>query len=328
MAEQPDLTSEADLSIEDFVARGNARDRGESEPAADATPPRAPGAATTTPATPPPAPAKPRYDPEARKKSIKAEIDELTTTKHTTRREIEAAQAELVRLKVEHARLAEQRPAPPAEPAARPAPPAVRPTGPIPDDDPEPLLEHFATESDPYGSWSRAVSRWETRQEHRRIESGRRAHAMYQQRTTKLTDKLQAYEQSHPGFQRGLHPSVIDIKFTTPKELGTMLGDLIVDSDHTAALLDHFSRNLGDFQRIAALHPVLVAREIGKIEARFDAASSGPASRPQPISHAKPLNKPVGGSPHVADDDDDESELPIEEFVRRGNARDATRSHR
>jgi len=334
MADELDpSSSEADLSIEEFVARGNARDRGEpvEEGASSAAPPM-PAAAAATP-TPPVAPGDkkpgdPRHNHDARKKSIKAEIDELTTTKHATRREVEAAQAELDRLKQEHQRLGAAPAAAAAAPSSPPAAPPVRPTGPIPADDPEPTLEQFAAEADPYGAWSRAVARWETRQEHRRIEGGQRAHAMYQHRTTKLTQKLAAYEQTHPGFQKGLHPSVVDIKFTTPVELGTMLGDLIVDSDHTAALLDHFSRNFGDFQRIASLHPVLVAREIGKLESRFEAASSGPVSKPPAISHAKPLNKPVGGSPVVSDDDDDESELPIEEFVRRGNARDAARDRR
>jgi len=331
MADEPvdDSGSEADLPVEEFFARGNARDRGEAvEPVAtQAEPPAAQPSESpeSVASSEKPKPAADKRSAGGRKASIQAEIDELTTTKHSTRREVEAAQAELTKLRDELATLQTRRPAEPESRAAEPPRSAPPPIPTLPDD-PEPKLEQFAREADPYGSWSRAVTRWETRQEHHRIESARRAREIYTTRTTQLTRKLAEYETTHPGFQKALHPKVIDVKFTTPTELGTMLGDLIVDSDHTAALLDHFSRNYADFQRISTLHPALVARELGKIEGRFESASPGPGSKPQPISQAKPINKPVTGSPHISDDDEDESQLPVEEFFRRGNARDAARA--
>src|SRR5580765_5697057 len=325
-----DPAAEGELSVEEFFERGNARDRGDE---VDAAPPATPDSAAAAPTTPADQ-TKPR-SPANRRKSIQADIDALTTTKHQTKKDVEAAQAELVRLRRELRDLP-RTPASPngngadAQPAAAPEPPQPpRQYAPPPTpDDPEPKLEQFATAADPYSAWSRETARWEARQEHRRIQRAQFAHQNYTTRTTGLSQKLAQYEQTHPGFSAALHPEVANIKFSTPREPGTALGELIVDSPHTAELLDYFSQHHPDFQRISTLHPILAARELGKIESRFDVASSGPTPKPQPISKAKPPNKPVGSSPVISDDTEDEGELPMEEFYRRGNARDARLSGR
>jgi hypothetical protein len=320
-----DPTAEGELSVEEFFERGNARDRGDE--VGDAPAPL-PDAAPAEPADK----TKPKASPARRKGSIQSEIDALTTTKHQTRKEVEETQAELARLRQELRELPRapaspngngQQAQPPAPPPQSPQPPAY-----VPPEDPEPRLEQFAGAPDPYSAWSRETARWDVRQEHRRIQSAQQAHAIYATRTSRLTEKLAQYETTHPGFSAALHPDVANIKFSTPREFGTPVGDLIVDSPHTAALLEYFSTHHQDFQRISTLHPLLAARELGKIESRFDAAAAGPASKPPPISKAKPPNKPVGSSPVISDDTEDEGELPIEEFVKRGNARDARSSGR
>jgi hypothetical protein len=331
--ETPDVDphAEGELSVEEFFERGNARDRGDEV--------AAPPVASESAAAPaePAATTKPRSSssssatPSARKKSIQADIDALATTKHQTRREVEETQAELARLRKE---LADLRPGgatspaptaaapPPPPPQAQPRPAFVPP----PPHDPEPRLEQFASAPDPYAAWSRETARWEARREYARIQSAQHADTMYRTRTSRLSEKLLQYETTHPGFSAGLHPDVAAIKFSTPRELGTPLGDLIVDSPHTAALLDYFTEHHQDFQRLSTLHPILAARELGKIESRFDGASTGPSLKPPPISHAKMPNKPVGHSPVISDDAEDEGELPMEEFFKRGNARDAARA--
>jgi hypothetical protein len=331
MADDEVGNEEGELPIEEFVAIGNARDRGEdAEPPAPEKPAAA-AKADTPSEKPADKPAEDRRSPARRKGSIQQEIDALTTTKHQTRKEVEETQAELTRLRAELAQI--KTPPPNGNGAAAPPPPAapppqMRPPSYIPQNDPEPKLEDFAKEQDPHTAWMRATTRWEARREHARIQSAQFAQGMYVTRTTKLSEKLASYEASHPGFSASLHPEVAGVRFSTPREYGTPLGDLIVDSPHTAALLDHFSKNFADFQRLSTLHPILAARELGKLESRFDAASSGPALKPPPISHAKPPNKPVGSSPVVSDDAEDEASLPIEEFVRRGNSRDARSSAR
>src|SRR5580765_7139963 len=103
-----DPAAEGELSLEEFFEPGNARDRGDAVEPPAATPPEsatavpAEAAATTKPRSPNP--------PSRRKTSIQADIDALTTTKHQTRKEVEAATAELQRLRKELADL----PRPPA----------------------------------------------------------------------------------------------------------------------------------------------------------------------------------------------------------------------
>src|SRR5215831_1999552 len=114
-----DPAAEGELSIEEFVARGNARDRGEDvEPiATPPTPPvPPPAAADATPAAEP----KARFSPGKRRESIQAQIDALTTTKHQTLKEIETAQAQLTDLRRQ---LREQQAAPPPPPPQPQAPP-------------------------------------------------------------------------------------------------------------------------------------------------------------------------------------------------------------
>src|SRR5260221_11690476 len=101
--------SEADLSMEEFVSRGNARDRGEDIPlieegegsgAADANPDAATaGVETSAPHAGSADKPIDKRTREGRKLTIQQEIDELTTTKHSTAKEIESARAELQRLR-------------------------------------------------------------------------------------------------------------------------------------------------------------------------------------------------------------------------------------
>jgi hypothetical protein len=325
---------EAELPMEEFFERGNKRDRGEDVPelpragsdagTTDTPQVDAAGNAASAKVDEPPKPDKRTR--EGRKASIQQEIDDLTTQKHSTKREVEAAQAELTRLRAERAAL--------EKPADKPVNRVQ--AAPVYDgsdqSDPEPKLEDFKDHpsGDAYTAWLRATSAWEGRKSYRAEAYRSQADLTYRSRTMKLREKLAVYEKSHPDFGKSLHPVVADIQFSTPVMRGTPLGDLLIDSPYTAELLEHFSEHFDDFQRISTLHPILVGRELGKLEHRIEsrtaAASSGPASKPIPVSAAKPPVKPVGSSPVVSDDAEDESELSVEEFFRRGNARDRQRA--
>jgi hypothetical protein len=68
---------------------------------------------------------------------------------------------------------------------------------------------------------------------------------------------------------------------------------------------------------------MLAIREMGKLEARLDAAlPTGSASKAPIISQAKPPLKPVSGSPVVSDERADEDDEPFEKFFKKGNAND------
>lgn len=330
---------EADLDIDAFIARGNARDRGEELPelpGADASAESATDgkeaeessqpASADAPAT---EPAKPdKRTREGRKASIQAEIDELTATKHSTKREVEAARAELERLNAERAKL--------AQPAQRTPQQPTQAQG-----DPEPKLEDFKDQADPTLAYFRAVSAWEGRKAYR--EESRNAQiaaqrqrdiAHFDKRMSGLQDRLKSYHEKHPEFGKSLNPIVSDLivkeHFSMPGKNGVPLADAIVDSENTGELLEYFTAHFDDFQRLLTLPPTEVGREIGKIETRLTTASStGPVVQPPPVSKAKPPIKPVGASPVVsddeADDSDDLSEGAVLRHFKRENQRDSQR---
>lgn len=133
-------------------------------------------------------------------------------------------------------------------------------------------------------------------------------------RKTTWQERLAATRQKDPDFDSKLDP-------TTPAT--QQMRDYVTDSELGPEILLHLSEHRDLAQRISTLHPSLVDREMGKIEgelqARLSAAQSlGPASAPV-LSSARRVTKPVTGAPIVSDDDRDEGELPIEDFIRRGN---------
>lgn len=123
---------------------------------------------------------------------------------------------------------------------------------------------------------------------------------------------------------KGKHPERFQ-KIDPNTPANQQMKDIIADSEIGPEMLEHLSNHQTLAQRISTLHPAEVAREMGKIEGQLSAkpaASSGTAVPPV-ISSAKRPVQPVGGSQkQVSDDDADEEDLPIEEFISRGNKRE------
>jgi len=97
-------------------------------------------------------------------------------------------------------------------------------------------------------------------------------------------------------------PDRIDAIGHIPMPAG--MTDAIATSDFGPDILNHFAENPKDFERIAALEPHAALREIGKLEARLEAA----AKKHEPVKEAKPSQapapiKPVGGTAASADDE-------------------------
>jgi hypothetical protein len=88
--------------------------------------------------------------------------------------------------------------------------------------------------------------------------------------------------------------------------------DIIKSSDVGPDIAYHLGSNLADARRIAGLHPLLQAKEIGKIEAMLAAQTAEtpkaetPAAQPKPkpklVSSAPAPIKAVGGTETAAPD--------------------------
>jgi hypothetical protein len=333
MALTPDqvLAEAADeIPIEDFIRTGNARDRGERVPAL--TPPKpaeppptepAKPAAAPVAATPEPKPA-PVAEPPKPRASIQARIDKAAAAQRDAERR--ATEAEN-RLRVLESGRNGTAPVAPSNGASG------APQGYSGQDasDPEPTIEAWAKahpdDPDPYTSTNREYAKWAARVEGRRMAYQQQQQFGFQQRMAKFQSKTEDFDKRKPGARAKLDPAMTSqIQWSTPVLQGNIIGDLLVDSDNPFDILEYLNDNRHEFQRLASLHPALVAMEIGKISGRLAAASSRPSPPPVIPSNAKPPIKPLGSSPvataETPDDDDDLSEEGMNNFIRRGNAQD------
>lgn len=250
----------------------------------------------------------PKFDPEARKAEIATEIRELTN--------------EQKRLRMENERLRVERE--PAEPKPRPAAKAA-------DDDTEPVFQ----EGDDFGEHVKRLASWEARKLFKEAEVKRQREAAQAEAVREVRELHSAYSQrmddyaaEHPDLYERLDPEIMSLKpakVLPPNERTeeSYIFEEIVSSEHAPELLLHLSEHPQEFQRLATLHPRQMLREIAKLEVSLvnpqAAVTAGnPAPRAPEVSQAKPPVRPVTGSPHTADDDDDPEKLaamPLHRYV-------------
>jgi hypothetical protein len=124
------------------------------------------------------------------------------------------------------------------------------------------------------------------------------------------TEKMREAEGKYPDFKSVIaNPSFIQTD---------AVAFLIKDSDIGPDVAYYLGSNLAEMTRINALPPHQAAKEIGKIEAKLLAPK--PVDPPKNlISQAPEPIKPVVPAPLTEVDED---KLPIEEFVKRRNAKE------
>lgn len=296
--------------------------------APQAAPPAPVEAAATAPAVDEPlAPEEPDPDPASEagrtlakhKQSLQARIDKATAKQRDAERRAEALEQEVATLKTSR---------PVAPPAVAPGQSYVTPAT-----DPEPTLEAFQDQDDPYMAHAKAAARWSARDEFRkqqfdhtqalaadraRIDADAAARQT-EQVVASHAARLDAFRQTHPDFDARLASSTAVTTHAISEE--------IAHSEHGPAIVHHFLDHPDESHRIAALPEARQRYEIGRLAARFDAApSSGPASGVPRISQAPPPPKPVGGSAIALARDP--AALSTDEYIESMNAEQARRSRR
>lgn len=311
------------LDIDAFITQGNAIAQGEEIPAAPPEDVESTEVVEDTPTAEPepskPAPAQEEADvlatnPDGTYK-VKASPKKRIDAAITKQREAERKLAEAVQRAADaERRLTERREPDPRREPAQPiaAVPAVV-------DDPEPTLEQFAKEADPYSAWMRATAKWEGRNESRRLFAENNQHAAQVAAGRAWQARLTETRKAIPDFDQR-------IKADTPVDSRVM--PYIQRQERGPEILLYLSEHPQDAQALLSLHPVeqigAIGEIIGQLKSRTAAAQTQPAQtpKPQPISQAQPPHQPVGGSPVVSSDAEDEENLPVEEFIRRGNKKD------
>lgn len=242
---------------------------------------------------------KPRNDPQARIDQVIAKQKEVERERDQLRAELDAA----------------RRPVAPVQPQ----PPTVQATTdaePNPDD---------ATKY-PQGQYDRAYlkdqARWEARQEYaqqRQADDDRRAKAYGEQTARQQAAawdaKVAKVRAETPDWETRFKP-------TTPFNMAVM--PWLAQQDDGPQVLLYLSDHQDLAQRLVALPPISVIAELGKIQARLEAASRGPVSEPR-VSHASAPIRPLAGGESSTDPSSGEEETFDQLYERDQKRRKAGR---
>lgn len=278
---------------------------------------------------------------EKRINKIQGQIDELTTKKHTVRRDVEAEEARLATLRAEIAALQGG-----ADPARVPATPAADPVRqPAADatafDKPRPKLDDTNADGQPvyanYEAWVEAIGDWSAEKAAaasraeiaamRKADSARiereSASRAEQEHLATYQSKLEEFKQSTPDFDAVYAAAAEDVTEII-EELGPHAIDVIDlyttrDADNGPAIVHHLMTNPDEMRRIAGLPVPMQLAALGKLDARLDGAktSTGPSSKVAPTTKAPEPIKPVGSSPTATVTPDPEKESYAEYRDRR-----------
>ena len=115
-----------------------------------------------------------------------------------------------------------------------------------------------------------------------------RAQRAQEQVVAAHTARIDTFRSEHDDFD-----AVIDQGKDLP--LSRPMQDAVVNSELGPALMYHLCQNPEECDRIAGLHPVLALKEMGKLEAQIETASTGPVLSATSITKAPRPIKPVGG---------------------------------
>lgn len=281
-------------------------------PAADApAEPAEPAPAADPDPTPTPAPAETPAAPAATetpeqlaakgKKKPQERIDKLVYEREEAKREAarvrEESQRQIQALREEMRRELEtvRRPAEPPRADAKPA-----------DPDPEPTLDQFADQQDPYASWMRATAKWDARREFRE-QAKLHAEAAQVQRRQYEQHQKQTQERQRIGSwaQR------METAFTANPEMRSQIEDMpvlprpmmdvIIDSEIPSQILQHLINHPEEQAQIMNLPPLHQYRAVSRIEYQLEQAAqlTGSAAALKPKTTAHPPVSPVSGS-HAA----------------------------
>lgn len=260
-----------------------------------------------------------------RKQKYSARIGELTGKWRTTERERDAAKAETARLKAEIEAIRTGKPA-----VEAPSPSGSAKAQPSQYDgldpkDPKPTIDQFADSDDPYRDHLLATFKWEQRRDTRVSQHEARTsqdRTEFETRAKSWADRRDAFAASTPDFHEKAG-AFLDTLFA-----GTPIGDTVMDSAVGPHLALHLATHPQELARISAMHWRDQLRALGKLEDKLEAVPPAAADRGTsavgPVgTTAKPIPKPLGGSPVASDESEASDDLSVDEHIRRENAKEA-----
>lgn len=191
--------------------------------------------------------------------------------------------------------------------------------------EPAPKIDKEPTRDD-YQDWdtfSAARSDWVARKAVRE-ESERIAKERMDRDAAEARDKKMAAFREKTVAKYGDIQSRIEA--VADVELSQDVADVIAESDYGPEIFNHLVSNQKDLERISKLPPNVAAREIGRLEARFESESKKPETPepPKPSAAPAPIEPVTGGKSAIAttaaSDKDD-----MVTFAKKRNAAEAAR---
>jgi hypothetical protein len=156
----------------------------------------------------------------------------------------------------------------------------------------KPLQENYET----YDEFQEALVDWKVesrlqaheakvRDDRQREQEAQRA----QEAVAAQQARIDKFRSEHEDFDAVIAEADGNLPLSAP------MRDVFRSSEHGPELMYYLCKNPDECDRIAYLHPLEAIKEMGKIEARFEVADSGPTSQAEPVTRAPRPIKPVGG---------------------------------
>lgn len=268
-------------------------------------------------------PVEPAEKPRARSRheNPTARMIEATRIAATAKRERDEALADAKRIKDENDALKAAAARPPAPPLQEPAQPVQSPPQPVqpaasalPAEDPEPKIEDFKAEADPYTAWIFARNTWGTRQEIRKASQQTSEQWAAYHEAVAWEGRLEAAEKKAPGLKAKLLAATVGVD--------RRVMPYIRSQDYGPAVLEYLQEHQDIAQRLTTLHPVeqigQIGEIIGSLKMRTEAAvNRGSAPPPPPVSQARPpIRPPAGVAASAASDEPPGEDATPEEHER------------
>lgn len=261
----------------------------------------------------------------APQKPPKRSLNRMIWEREEAQRKAQAAEERAARLEAELQEARKPRPDPPRESPTRAASTpqgekfTYRSFDAWASENPDGTYEEYIEE--------RAVARIEhKREQERRAESEREE--ITRLRTWGAAHQAREIEarRLYPDYDQRLSEGQQALSAAGFVNLPPALGRAILESERSAQI----AYDLGTHPEVAlqlaresAGLPESAAPWVRRVlEGRLSAASSGSAEQPHVTSKAKPVIKPVTGTPAATDPDDDGDDVPIEKWIASQNARD------
>jgi hypothetical protein len=193
---------------------------------------------------------------------------------------------------------------------------------------PEPTLEQFSDQPDPYSAWQRALGKWDREQE-RAQDAAQRAADEAKRAADTRAEQDRAAATAHAERERtyaAAHADYQTVIASSTAPVSRAMSAAILQSDRGPEIMYHLAQHpevADDLARETAQSgPDSVGLVRRLLEARLDPAPSGPgSSAPQHTSASRPI-RPVGSSPVVAHEGPPDDSADLDAHVQYWNRAD------